>query len=216
MAFELFMSDWNGTLFNDVGISHVSTAHVLKQTTPYENALTFEEYRREFCASNIMECYYRRGVPRSFSREEVYAMWESHYATMCGRALLHDGAIEMLSFFKSWSVPTVIISAAPAAAKKHVIACGIEGLISDMQFDKDDKAEAILETLHRYNVHPRDALYLDDSAHCIVQAKSTGVATVGFTRGISSLAHLLDVGPLWSPVDHLDDVRKIAYAQCGS
>jgi len=209
------MFDWNGTLFNDVSVAHDTTIHVFGQIAPLVEIPTLGEWREEFSASQIMECYYRRGVARTLTENELYALWAAHYEAVCDAACLHDGALKLLTFFEQCDVPTVIISAAPERTIKHVKKLGIENVIHTMRFHAKNKEMAILEMLDYYKVHARDAFYVDDTADGIEQAKRTGVATFGFTGGYNSPERILKAKPRYV-INSLDDVRLVAYAQNGS
>jgi len=208
MRFRLGFFDWNGTIFNDLEATYAATVETIKQLAPNPRVPTLREYREERSAETMMEFYYSRGVPRMYTRGEIYAAWEIHYNKICGGMRLHAGAARTLNYFCEQGLVMVILSAAPESTITLLKKFDILHLFNDVRFGANNKGAVITEFLERYQILPRSAFYVDDSADGIKEAQKTGVFTMGFTEGTSSPEHIRAANP-HHVISSLTDTMRI-------
>jgi phosphoglycolate phosphatase-like HAD superfamily hydrolase len=187
MRFQLGIFDWDGTLLDNIGITHEASSHTFKTLAPEVPIPTLEEFREEFSAENVMEYYYKRGIPRTVTKDELYALWESKYDPLCiEHVRLHKGAGHLLHILNAYHVRNGIVSAARPSTVTHLERLKITRYFEHVLFDAHDKEIGILAMLDRCKILPRYAFYVDDTVSGIQQAKRAGVTTIGFIHGQNS------------------------------
>ena len=137
----------------------------------------------------------------AYHREKPFC--NIHIDDNAQRALKLLGRYEMKSVVLNteWMVPPVCM---------EIVNTG--GLIDEIIFARDIKT-GIREFLEQHRIHPCEALYVDDMAHGIRQAKQADIAaTVALTGGYDSAERILKEDPRYLYHSTLD-VAKLAYAQ---
>ena len=212
MPFAMGLFDWNGTIVDDVDIAYAATVYLFEQCASRAIIPTMEEYRKEFSAADMFEHYYRRGVPKTVTPDEMYRLWSAHYESICGSMQLADGAQKLLCFLQQCGIPLVIVSAAPKETIRHLERMNISHFFDRKCFEVRDKSTMIGELLKREKVSTRDAFFVGDTSDDIAQGKLARVVTFGYTEGYNSPDRLREAGPKYL-VNSLLDVLSIVRAQ---
>jgi phosphoglycolate phosphatase-like HAD superfamily hydrolase len=212
MPFLMGFLDWNGTIVDDVDIAYAATVYLFEQLAPHAIIPSMEEYRKEFSAAGMLECYYQRGMPRTVAPDTMYRLWSGHYKSLCGNMQLANGAQKLLCFLQQCGIPLVLVSAAPKEIVRHIERMKISHFFDRMCFEARDKGTLIDEILKRENVDARDAFYVGDTVDDIAQGKRAGVVTFGYASGYNWPDLLRQAKPSYL-VDSLLDVLSIVRAQ---
>ena len=212
MPFAVGLFDWNGTIVDDVDIAYAATVHLFKRLAPRAIIPSMEEYRKEFSAGDMFEHYYRRGMPRTVTPDEMYRPWSAYYESICGNMQLADGAQTLLCFLQQCGIPLIIVSAAPKETIRHLKRMNITRFFDRICFEVRDKSVVIGELLKREKVSAGDAFFVGDTTDDIAQGKLAGVTTFGYAEGYNSLDRLREASPRYL-VNSLLDVLSIVRAQ---
>jgi phosphoglycolate phosphatase-like HAD superfamily hydrolase len=212
MPFLMGLLDWNGTIVDDVDIAYAATVYLFEQLAPRATVPSIEEYRKEFSAADMLQCYYQRGMPRTVTPDMMYRLWSGHYESLSRNMQLADGAQKLLCFLQQCGITLVLVSAGPKEIVRHVERMNIAHLFDRMCFEATDKSAVINGILQRENVDAHDAFYVGDTVGDIVQGKRAGVITFGYTNGYHWPDLLRQAKPKYL-VDSLLDVLSIVRAQ---
>lgn len=207
---KMAIFDWNGTLIDDPWIVFKSVEEIFK--TYGLNPPTIEQYRDEIVA-DFMQFYRKYGIPGKATKEDLNKIRKRVLEEHWNEVKLHDGAIAMIEELKKLGLRIGIVSGeVPEILDKRLETFGIRHLFDSVKGGAwGYKEQALTETLKEFNLTPKEAFYLDDTFDGIGAAKSTGLATFGWTKGYHSIALVKKAGPdflIYSMEKMLDIIKN--------
>ena len=200
MRFKLALYDWNGTTLNDLDLGYKCMVETFQMLGGIERPPTFAEYRQGLDNSRFADFYYRHGLPRTVSPEEINEFLYAFYRKMlkCNALRLHDGAQSLLLYCRSQGIPNVMVSASKDNVPRYLSFLGIRDYFHALKLNGSNgwhKGIGLKEALEEFGVAPEEAFYLDDTFDGIQSAKQLGIVSVGFTKGFNSEERIRAAGP---------------------
>ena len=120
MKYSYILWDFNGTIFDDVGIG-IESINVLLSRRDMPIIEDAEEYRSSFMFP-IIEWYKKLGF--DFEKEsysDVAVEWVKEYTSREHKATTVDGVIELLEYFQKQGVKQVIVSASETGMLRRLL-----------------------------------------------------------------------------------------------
>jgi HAD superfamily hydrolase (TIGR01509 family) len=207
VCLRLAIYDWNGTLFNDLPVAYSAMEYIFHTLVPRLRPPTLEEYRNGI-TSNFTDFYYRYGIPKTVSGDELNRLRTSHYVKLAANAALNDGAEELLRKCRSIGLKNAMVSASPEDVEKALARFGILHLFDKIRLKAWPKGAALVETVGYFGVAAEEAFYIDDTYDGLRAAKNLGIVAIGFTGGYCSRERILAAQPDYV-VDSLREVITI-------
>ncbi len=173
--------DWNGTLLDDVQVSLKSVNEALQaRGLP----LITETFYREHFDFPVRDFYEKLGI--NFSRDNFDEMSERFlqiYFRNLGKASLHKGARETLTFLKENGVRQYVLSAMEQGRLEKMLRdYGLISFFDDIAGSRDIYADGKLaagrELLARRNIDTFSAWMVGDTTHDLDVAKSLNLRCV--------------------------------------
>ena len=176
--------DFNGTLFDDFEVAYRSVQEIFK--TYGVPCPTSEQYRKEISA-DYMDFYYKHGISRTRTDDELNVIRNRFYKTNGGNAKIRPDVwitLCQLSFFK---IRTAIVSAESETNLYRQLICSGNlqrsfDLIKAESWGIQGKEKALLRVAEIFGEEPHKIIYVDDSVDGLSSAKSVGVVPVAFTN----------------------------------
>lgn len=195
MRFKLRIFDWNATLLDDLKLNYFCLERIFETFAPNVTPPTREAHRHEMNHSNILEFFYRNGIPRSVTRQDMGKVRHEHYDQNIVQAKLYGGAEDLLRFCKKAEGSNAIVSGSTDDVPHHLNVLGVSDFFAKTLFSVTEKSKAIARLLEEFGVAPQDAFYLDDTYMGISEAKEVGLTTIGITHGCDSREKLEAADP---------------------
>jgi len=179
---KLAIFDWNGTLFDDLGVLHRMIDVVF---THYNIPIPPLEVYRGFVNPSILDFYYAHGLPQKITRKEIGPIHEAVIENYRSLADLRPGARELLDYcFKHGMQRTLVSGEQEKRLKRRLEECVISHF-----FDLDhiwpearDKKVALQEALDWAGVSAEEAFYVDDTFYGNKSARALGITTFGLAN----------------------------------
>ena len=183
--------DWNGTLSND--IPKVFAVAMKTSARLGGRQLSFAEYRRK--VRNPYLLFYR-DLGCTASKKEINR-WYRHYLSRIGiSARLFEDAVRVLSLLNAKGIKVGIVSSHPTSAIKAEAAIYRIGMLLDfIRGDLHIKGYHIKEFLKRYNLKPKEVIFVGDMVNDINEGRKCGVITAAYLRGVDPKEKLLKAKP---------------------
>lgn len=175
---RLAISDWDGTLFNSLGLVYGSVVEIF--ATFGLNPPSLETYRNEITA-DFMKFYWKHGVPQNATGDELNKIRKRHFEKHWQDARLNKGVKEWLEAMRRMNTPVAIVSAEiPEVLTRRLTELELLPLISHVRGGAYLKEEALREVLALFGVNPKDVFYLDDTYDGLMAAKAAGITAIGY------------------------------------
>lgn len=189
--------DFNGTLFDD---RHVAYGSVQKIFETYGLPCpSLGQYTEEISA-NYMEFYYKYGLPRTATDNDLNVIRNKFYKTSGESAKMRPDVWVTLCHLKFFNIRTVIVSAETETnlfrqlIKENNLQRSFD-LIKAEAWGHRGKEEALLRVAEIFGEEPQRILYVDDTVDGLTSAKNIGVVPIAFTNptGYHSKNRLMQV-----------------------
>lgn len=202
--------DWNGTLFDDVGICIESINLMLKDRGLEQ--LSKDRYLEVFDFP-VREYYQKIGFNFEDEPFEIPAnQFIENYFAKVDQANLHIGVHHVLQYFKNKGLTQIVLSAAEQTKldellKKHEIRHffqKVRGLDHDYATSKIDLGR---QMLHGMKINSYDVCLIGDTVHDFEVASALGCFCILFANGHHPVEKLRKTG---APIIHqLDELVEI-------
>lgn len=199
--------DWNGTLIDDVWIVHQSVIAIFESYGLKPPAL--KRYRNEIVA-DFMLFYLKYGIPSGTTKEELNKIRKKVLEERWNEVELHKGAAQTVKELKKIGLKIGIVSGeVPEILKKRLETFGIGHLFDSVKGGAwGHKEKSLAETLKKFGLKPKEAIYVDDTFDGITAAKNVGMAAIGWTKGYNSKRLVKKANPDFI-ADSMSKVKKI-------
>ena len=199
--------DWNGTLLNDVQISHEITNRGLKRFGVPEVSL---EHSRSVFALPITTYYERIGVDfEKIPLKELQHHFHDEYERRRTEAKLHDGIEQLLQTLKGQGRTQSILSAHPASTLRLAVRdSGIEHFFSEIVGAENNFGESKVQAGRRWmqetKRHDHSIVMIGDTVHDFEVASELEIACILIAHGYQSRDALVQTGvPVVDSVNEL-------------
>ncbi|MDP3901433.1 MAG: HAD hydrolase-like protein [bacterium] len=202
---DLALFDWDGTLFNSLALYYNSTKSIFEHFKLRPPSL--EQYRTEISANYMEDFYWKNGVPRDISADELNRI-RLEYFKQCGqKTRLHRWSRNVLFACFAAKIPIIIVSAETASVinqrlSKFNIAIFIREVIGDICGNKLSALKNVLKTT---GTDPARTFLAEDSCDGIEAAHQVNIKSVGCTYGFHSPERIIATRPTFV----VDTPRKI-------
>ena len=196
-GFDTVVWDFNGTLIDDLDLVVRSVNRQLaKRNLP---SLTADAYRDVF-GFPVQDYYRRIGVTfESETMADLSADFFAEYAPALKDCPLHDGALDTLRQLKTRGLRQFVLSAMEEGMLRSMIDhlgiprffTGIYGLAHQ---EGDSKVSRGRELQQDFDIDPRTALLIGDTAHDAEVAETLGLSVALVSRGHQSTERLRETG----------------------
>lgn len=197
MKYKNIVWDWNGTLLDDVEISHQTINRMLEKRGLH--TITVERYRDIFAFP--VKAYYE-SLGFDFSRDdwnEVSVDFVDTYNSLAGGVSLSDGVAEVLNGLQQTGMNQYILSALKEDTLKNMVddfnirsrfreICGSNNIYAD------GKVQRGQEMLSRCPIDPAETLMIGDTLHDAEVAEALGFDCLLYTGGHNSEWRLKEKG----------------------
>ncbi len=196
-SFDTIIWDFNGTLIDDLDlvVRSVNTQLAIRNLP----SLTTDIYRAVF--GFPVEDYYRR-IGVTFENEtmaDLSADFFADYAPALKDCSLYDGALDTLRQIKARGLRQFVLSAMEQGMLRSMIDhfgiprffTGVYGLAHQ---EGDSKVSRGRELQQDFDIDPRTALLIGDTAHDAEVAETLGLSVALVSRGHQSTERLRETG----------------------
>lgn len=190
---KIVLLDWNGHLLDDKDSAFGGVCAVFKHfgIKPPDPGLFFDEI-----GPNFLACYQKFGLPPHLTAEDLGKVWTAHYGDFSNDGKIRPGARELLQFLRKHKLGSGIISAeASSILARRLGQLNLRILLDFAWGDCLDKESSIRKALSYANLKAHEAVYVDDNYHGLLQAKKSGVTTIGFTGGWQTPGRVSQANP---------------------
>jgi phosphoglycolate phosphatase-like HAD superfamily hydrolase len=184
---RLYVFDDRGTALDDLQMGYGSVEHIfslLGLPCP-----TKDQFRNEISPNSMEGFYWRRGVPRSVSAEDLEVVRKLYYQARKGRARYRPDFAPLVQDLKRRRIRVAMCSAeTPEILHAFMQEAGCLELIGKAMVrggafpSKTPVLKALAEEL---NIPPHRAAYVDDTDDGISAAREAGLVTIGFNHPTS-------------------------------
>ncbi|PIR41765.1 MAG: hypothetical protein COV30_01865 [Candidatus Yanofskybacteria bacterium CG10_big_fil_rev_8_21_14_0_10_37_15] len=189
---KVFVSDFNGTLFDDLLVSFNSVREIFRI---YDRPCpSMQEYREEATA-DYMKFYVNHGIPENTTREDLNKIRKDYYRIHSKNARMRPDIKNFIfwlnsSYWRNNKIHTAIVSAESSVIlfkelHRH------DGMQKMFDFIKPEasglkgKEKALLQVTEIFEVEPDEVVYLDDTVEGLTSAKNVGAVPVAFVNETS-------------------------------
>lgn len=204
--FQLAIFDFNGTLTEEMAVIDLCLEHYFSRFGLKKPSL--KTYRQEI-TTDYMSFYYRHGIPRHVTKDEMNQMRHQLMLDNLNQVKLQPGALDILRYCKSKGMGLALVSGETAAILFRVLShLGVnEDTFHVIYPDAYQKTEIFRKLLNDFDVDPDRAFYVDDIESGIEQANSIGIHTIGVCNGFGTKATIAAAKPRLL-ADHLPRVLE--------
>lgn len=189
--------DWNGTLLDDLNISHQTINRMLEKRGLH--TITVEHYRDIFAFP--VKAYYE-SLGFDFSRDdwdEVSVDFVDTYNSLAGGVSLSDGVLDVLDGIRQAGLNQYILSALQEDTLKDMVSgFGIRNRFREVcgsnNIYADGKVQRGLEMLSRCPIEPCETLMIGDTLHDAEVAETLGFDCILYAGGHNSEWRLKEKG----------------------
>lgn len=205
------LSDWNGTLFNDLPVVYGSIKEIFK--TYDLKAPSLATYQAEISSDYMNSFYWKYGIPKTVTADILNRIRQRYFEERWERSKLFPHVRETVSHLKKRGVPTHIITAEDMEimfrrADELQLAKVFDYIVPDAR----DKGEAMKVLAHQCRVDLTTSVYVDDSADGLRAAKRLGVTTIGAVYGYQPAWRIREAQPDFV-AENFADVAKILLSE---
>ncbi|NDC53191.1 MAG: NUDIX domain-containing protein [Planctomycetia bacterium] len=184
--------DWSGTLYDDQTPSFLATRQTILDLGG--RRITRADYDREFTLPAL--AFYRRyGVTEPGAA--IDRRYFSAYERVIDRGKLFPGVREALESLARQRIPTSLFSTLRQdLLEAACAACGIRGLVGEIQGSVPDKVRGMPDHLERIGRRARaDVLFIGDTEHDLEAARRHGLTAGCVLSGYHGMNRLLAARP---------------------
>lgn len=181
MKYDAIIYDWNGTLVDDVKISHDILCVLLDEYGL--KRVSVEEYRKAFTFP-VIKYYEKVGFDfAKYSFEEVARKYVPLYDKSYTKCKLFDGAVEVIKQLKGLGIRQYLLSATQQdALNSQLKYFGIENLFDKVvgtdNFHGKSKVQEGIELIEKENLKGKKYLLLGDTEYDFEVGKQLGAEVV--------------------------------------
>lgn len=178
------MFDWNGTILNDIVLSHGSAVEILKAFAPGKQLPTLEQFRREMTL-NFMQFYRNWGVPKDITAEELEVYRKKYFEEHRNNVELTDGAMEFMKLCRKMGMKVAIISGENQAILQKNVGRWFRARVRvHYTFGSVREKETVLmDILNAEKLSPEEAFYVGDSPGDVIATNNVGITSVALWHG---------------------------------
>ena len=210
MKYKTIIWDFNGTLFDDMGVSieAMNTVLARRSLAPISGLSEFQEV----FGFPVRDYYSRIGLDFSKEPYEVPAdEWIALYGEKMNAAPLMKGAEEVLSKLRDMGIRQIVLSASERGRLiENLTHLGILSYFDEVLGMSDAYARGKAEIAEEYAKRDRDgifpALLIGDTDHDLDCARSIGCDCLLYSGGFMSRRRLEKLGA--TVIDSLSDIFK--------
>lgn len=201
----LVIWDLNGTLVDDLHISHEATCGVIQSLRPVQLSSrglpTVHEYR-ELLKGEIIAMYHTYGVPEYVNLNDTDSLRCHRYSKSGSVPALRDHAHQAIQGLQDSGIPQAIVSSEGRLTFAHIM--GIVGFRLKHMISQQDwfgaccpKDDQVRELARRYDIPMQKVVYIGDTASDIEMARRVGALSIGLVHetayGLES--HVIEARP---------------------
>lgn len=197
MHFKTVLFDWDGTLYDSIGISFKIYEELFRK---YANLnLTCDYFKKTFIV-DYHRYYAMHGIPES-KWKEVDSEWLRRFHEMENEIHLFPGVKEMLAELYKGGVRLGLVSNGTGKRiknemRKNNILRYFTAVITDDEVKEfKPNPKGVIEAIRIIGAGSVDALYVGDMFEDIVAGKKAGVKTAAVTWGAHSIERLKPAQP---------------------
>lgn len=176
---RLGIFDWNGTLKDDLWLTVESVRFIFKHFKTATPSDLGERYREEITA-DFKKFYYKHGVSRLVTPEEMNTQRKEFFAKHGHLAKLRQNAGKTLTICRSLgNLQLGIVSAeVTSILESNLDSFNIRGYFDQLWTEVRNKHDALVTACEYFNVKPSKAFYVDDTEEGIKAANDCGLTPV--------------------------------------
>ena len=181
MRYDAIIYDWNGTLIDDVEISHEILCSLLDEYGL--KRVSIDQYREAFTFP-VVKYYEKVGFDfTKYSFEEVAKKYVPLYAQKYVKCKLFDGAVEFIKKLKNLGLKQYLLSATQKdALQSQLEYFGIDNLFDKVvgtdNFHGKSKVEEGKDLIQKENLQGKKYLLLGDTEYDLEVGKKLGADVV--------------------------------------
>lgn len=190
---DLLALDWNGNLFDDreYAWGAVKTIFTNFNTKPPSPDAFFDATSADYVA-----CYKRFGIPEHVTKEELNEVWRRYFSDHRNTGQLRPGVRELLALAKQLGLKTAVVSGeASSVLQKRLDELNLRQMIETAWADCHNKGESLKKLSAQSGIAPGRIVYVDDNFQGLVEARSIGAITIGFTGGWQTPGRISQANP---------------------
>ncbi|MBI4399755.1 HAD family hydrolase [Candidatus Micrarchaeota archaeon] len=199
MLYDVIIFDWDGTLYDSVGLSYTIYKKLLAK---YNLKIpSQEDFKTKFCADYHL--YYKMNGIKEECFEEADNLWMELYMQEQKNLNLLPEAQKTLDTIRKNGYKIGIVSNGSGERirdeiKKHNLQKYFEIVISKDEVDEfKPSPQGIITALKHLKSHHEKAIYVGDMAEDILAGRAAGVSTAGVLTGVHTREKLLEVKPTY-------------------
>lgn len=211
---RLYVFDHNGTALDDLHLAYGSVEHIFSLLGL--RCPTHDQFRNEIGANFMEDFYWRHGVPKSVSADDLNVVRRLYYQVRKGRARYRPDFAPLVQDLKRRKIHVAMCSAeVPEVLHAFLQEAGYLNLIGkDMVRGgaSPSKAPFLKALAEELNIPPHRAVYVDDTDDGIRAGKEAGLMTIGFTHptGYNSSQRIHAAGPSHFVAD-FKELKSLSY-----
>jgi phosphoglycolate phosphatase len=196
--------DWNGTLLDDVHASHEGMNVILRH---FKKSVVDLDAFREIFDMPVRNIYSNAGFTDDEINRDMPVMqhlFHDNYEPLSAKAVLRDGAMQILSLLKSAKVASIILSNhLVGSIMGHLNRLGIAADFGAVMANEDritqigamTKGEKLRHYLGENNLSPENGIIIGDTPEETHIARELGLGSAAITGGYASQRRLETVSP---------------------
>lgn len=203
--------DFNGTLFDDLGLCVELLGRTCREHSL--EPINRERYRELFCHP-VIDFYRKAGLDGNY---EAWAYdFHVQYQLNVGKCTLHNGARDILLFFRNQGITQSILSALPHKILMSIIEDhSLRTFFIDITGARDPlahgKVDAAREWIVQHDYRPAEILLIGDTNHDAEVAKALKLNCVLVAHGFQTRDRLEECGiPVFDSLAELKDGLELS------
>ena len=200
---KIILFDWNGTLLDDIPIWYASICEIFKNYGKMPP--TIAEYFQEL-EGDYLKIYRSRGIEAS--RDEINAIYETHYESLIRAATLFPDVCDTLESIANKGIIMGLITAQKEFLVTPLLEkFGLSHLFKYCEFHVLDKQLTIRQILEKEKAAPQECCLVGDAPSDIRHAKKADIVSAAFFTHYIPDALLIDAEPHFMIFDFKDIIN---------
>ncbi|MEK7181361.1 MAG: HAD hydrolase-like protein [Patescibacteria group bacterium] len=210
---ECLILDFNGTTENDRDAKFRGVKAIFDHyEVPHPPIDTFFDE----VGPDYIKTYRKFGIPHSATAREISQIWETYFHTNRNGIKLQPGLRELLIFARDIGLKRGIVSGEATSILNHRLAIrNLRQFFNLVWGDCTDKDNSLRRACVQLSVERGKTVYVDDNHDGLIQAKTTGIITIGFTAGWQSMGRIAQSNPNFPANSHFK-VKEIIADLCST
>lgn len=205
---KLLLSDFDGTMYNSLEINYAAFKGVFDHFGVA--APTIEEFRMGI--TKLMDSfYYKYGVPKTVSLEEIHKIRHRHRCRIYYQNHILPYIVETFREIKEAGVIVAVVSSNTFDDISKIIYGDKELKLIISAIFTGDKNLLLKQALDKFEVSADEAAYIDDTIEGLTAAKNLGIFTVavGYKGGFQPVKRLRKIADtvVYSPKELPEKIR---------